>query len=149
MSSPTTCHDASAAPSGGAPIAHPRPPRGPALTVCGTCAGETRGGGEEARARQLSMVRGLAERRGTGLTVVDCLDACERGDVVVVRPSTAGRAAGGAPAWFQKLADAEAMATVGEWLDAGGPGVAPQPSALARFHIDDLPVDPDVEAVAD
>ena len=70
-----------------------------------------------------------------GLTLVDCLDACERGDVVVVRPSGPGRRAGGRPVWFERLAGDEVTDALGGWLADGGPGRAPLPATLAPCRI--------------
>lgn len=138
-----SCHDlALGASPTAAPPGGPTPRRRPGLTVCGSCAGETLGGGDKARDEQLRVLRDLADKNATPLTVVDCLDACERGDVVVVRPSAAGRAAGVAPVWLQWVAGPGAIADLGAWLAAGGPGEAAEPAGLEPLRI----VDPAVSA---
>ena len=78
---------------------------------------------------------------------MDCLDACERGDVVVVRPVPAARAAG--PAWFAQLAGDELTAALHSWIRAGGPGLAPLPDQLAPRAIStqaEVPPPPDAAA---
>lgn len=141
MALPASCHDQSlGAIRSPGERGRPAPRRVPGLTVCGTCAGESLGGPDDgARDEQMRVLRDLAGELGAALTVVDCLDACERGDVVVVRPSAAGRAIGAAPVWLQRLAGPSAMGELREWLAAGGPGVAAEPSGLERHRL----VDPD------
>lgn len=50
---------------------------------------------------------------------VNCLDACEQAIVIVVQPSTTGRAAGGRPVWLGLVNDPDATAT-------SRPGYAPE-----------------------
>jgi (2Fe-2S) ferredoxin len=59
--------------------------------------------------------------------VSDCLDACERSNVVVVTPSTRGRAAGARPAWLGDVLDEDTAEAIVEWVAAGGPGVSDPP----------------------
>ncbi|MGW4194685.1 hypothetical protein [Streptomyces sp. NPDC005004] len=65
--------------------------------------------------------------------VSECLDACERANVVVVQPSGAGRAAGGRPVWLGLVNDPAATEDIVEWVRAGGPGVAPLPEILGLY----------------
>lgn len=103
----------------------------PGLTACALCAGETLGDADPLAGGQLSRLRALADRGAARLTEVDCLDACERGDVVVARPSGPSRRAGVRPVWFERLSgDADTAALEG-WLRAGGPGARPLPRPLA------------------
>jgi (2Fe-2S) ferredoxin len=101
----------------------------PGLTACRLCAGETLAGvdplpgGQAARVAALSDVARLAG--------ADCLDECERGDVLVVRPGRRGRRAGRRPVWFERLAGDADTAALRGWLADGGPGRAPLPAALA------------------
>ena len=62
---------------------------------------------------------------------MECLDECERGDVVVARPTGPCRRAGAVPVWFEQLAGDDATAHLARWLGQGGPGSAPLPDALA------------------
>ncbi|MFD6142347.1 hypothetical protein [Promicromonospora sp. NPDC060271] len=107
----------------------------PGLTACSLCAGETLGendvpGGQLGRLRRLDA-GGVAR-----LTLSECLDECERGDVVVARPSGAGRAAAGRPVWFERLAGDEPTARLREWLQSGGPGIEDVPAELSPLIID-------------
>lgn len=107
----------------------PRPARTvPGITACGLCAGETLAATDTRPGGQLDRLHGIAETGDARLTVVDCLDECERGDVVVVRPVPAARAAG--PTWFEQLAGDELTDALHCWIRAGGPGRAPLPDRL-------------------
>jgi len=68
------------------------------------------------------------------LTLVDCLDECERGDVVVVRPCATVGAAGRAE-WFAGLAGDQATGALRAWVRAGGPGLSLLPPELASLHL--------------
>lgn len=99
-------------------------PAVPGLTACRLCAGETLGDADTHPGGQLGRVRDIAESGDARLTVVDCLDACERGDILVARPIPAVRAEQ-PPIWFERLAGDELTSALHRWLRAGGPGVAP------------------------
>jgi hypothetical protein len=92
---------------------------GPTLTVCRDCCCGTsrKHPGVDHRA-QLERFRAAPGR----LRVSDCLDACAYSNVVVVSPSTAGRAAGARPVWLFGVLDDETEAEVVAWVEAGGPG---------------------------
>jgi hypothetical protein len=111
---------------------HRDDPRPPGLTACGLCAGETLGEGPEG---QIGRLRDLAARDLASLHEVECLDQCNRGDVVVVRPCPSGRRRGGRPVWFSGLAGPDRTAELEEWLRAGGPGESVLPAALAPLRI--------------
>jgi (2Fe-2S) ferredoxin len=66
--------------------------------------------------------------------VTDCLDVCERSNVVVVSPSTAGRGAGGRPVWLGEVLHPDLVQAVVEWVRAGGPGFVEAPDEL-RHHV--------------
>lgn len=110
----------------------------PGLAVCGSCAGETAadepGLRELARQARLARYRGMEAAGYARLTVVDCLDQCGRGDVVVVRPA-AGRSQAGA-VWLAGATGEQALLELQGWLRDGGPGAAPLPTALAPLAID-------------
>lgn len=118
----------------------PEPVRGsvslPGLTACSLCAGETLGSGDPLPGGQADRLRGLAAAGVARLTFVECLDECERGDVVVARPTGHCRRAGVTPVWFERLAGTEATGALETWLRGGGPGSAPLPSALTELVID-------------
>ncbi|GII90651.1 hypothetical protein Ssi02_08820 [Sinosporangium siamense] len=67
--------------------------------------------------------------------VVDCLDVCEQANVIVVRPSREGRAAGGRPVWLGLVNQAEAADDIAAWVRAGGPGLADPPDILGLYMI--------------
>ncbi|MBD7950717.1 hypothetical protein H9652_09900 [Oerskovia sp. Sa4CUA1] len=106
----------------------------PGLTVCRLCVGETLGSSDPLSGGQLARVEAIAATGDAGLTLVDCLDACERGDVVVVRPAPAVRTEH-APVWFERLAGDAASESLHRWVRAGGPGRSPLPEDLAPLSI--------------
>lgn len=108
----------------------------PGLTACSLCAGETFGDSDPLPGGQLARLRRLETRGVARLTLSECLDECNRGDVVVARPTAAGRASGARPVWFERLAGDPATDALGAWLDGGGPGLAPLPAELDSRVID-------------
>ncbi len=108
----------------------------PGLTVCSLCAGETLGAGDRRVGGQLARLRDLERAGTTRLTLVECLDECERGDVVVVRPTRAARRRAHTPVWLERLSGDDATAALDGWLRAGGPGTAPVPTGLVGLVID-------------
>lgn len=111
----------------------PRPQ--PGLTACGLCAGETLGESDVRAGGQLGRLRDVAARGAAALHEVECLDQCNRGDVVVVRPCAAGRRRGGRPVWFSGLAGDEPTRLLEQWLRGGGPGESEMPPTLAAWRI--------------
>ena len=107
----------------------------PGLTVCRLCAGETLGASDPRPGGQLARVEAVAATGDAALTLVDCLDACERGDVVVVRPAPAARTEH-VPVWFERLAGDAPSDSLHRWVRAGGPGRSPVPEDLAPLRID-------------
>ncbi|WP_235564926.1 hypothetical protein [Modestobacter sp. Leaf380] len=104
-----------------------RGPATPMLTVCrGCCCGRTEKHPDVDHRAQLETL----QRAGARVRVVDCLDACERSNVVVVSPTPAGRAAGARPVWLGGVLDEETTAEVVQWVADGGPGVAEPPGFL-------------------
>ncbi|MEU1465090.1 (2Fe-2S) ferredoxin domain-containing protein [Streptomyces sp. NPDC005727] len=102
------------------------------VTVCrGCCCGTAKVPGVD-HAAQLATLRAelgvVAQVR-----VVNCLDACEQANVIVVQPSPDGRAEGGRPAWLGLVNDADATADIAAWVRAGGPGVAEPPDILDLY----------------
>ena len=108
----------------------------PGLTVCSLCAGETLGETDTTSGGQLARLRRLGAAGVARLTLSECLDECGRGDVVVARPSAAGREAAGRPVWFERLAGDEPTARLRQWLQIGGPGVEDVPEELVPLIID-------------
>ena len=115
--------------------AEPADSVGPGLTVCSLCAGETLGATDALPGGQLARLEQLAASGLTRLRRVECLDECERGDVVVVRPAANHRAAGAAPVWLERLAGADLTEVLARYLRDGGPGACPIPPALRALTI--------------
>ncbi|MQY34011.1 hypothetical protein SRB17_19770 [Streptomyces sp. RB17] len=81
-------------------------------------------------AAQLSLLR-KAVADAAQVRVTGCLDACEPADVIVVRPSPAGRAAGGRAVWLGLVHDSDAADDIATWIAAGGPARCARP---VRVH---------------
>ena len=69
-------------------------------------------------------------REEAPVRVSPCLDVCDQANVIVVQPSSVGRAAGGRPVWLGLVNHPDATEDVTAWVRAGGPGVAPRPEIL-------------------
>ena len=106
----------------------------PGLTACELCAGDTLRAADRHPGGQLGRLRALDTAGCARLATVECLDVCEE-DVLVVRPSPAGRRAGGRPTWFSRLAGDAATGELRSWLEAGGPGLAPLPASLSPLVV--------------
>ncbi|MFF2502585.1 (2Fe-2S) ferredoxin domain-containing protein [Streptomyces sp. NPDC058067] len=104
----------------------------PTVTVCrGCCCGSAKVPGLDHAAQLRGLREGLA---GTAkIRVTDCLDACERANVVVVQPSAAGRRAGGRPVWLGLVNDEDATADITAWIEGGGPGLTEPPGILDLY----------------
>lgn len=116
--------------------------RTPGLTACSLCVGETLEGVDLLEGGQAERLRRLAADGVATLAWVECLDECERGDVVVARPSPAARRTSGAarPVWFERLAGDAATSALASWLRSGGPGTElPEPIAPLTIDRGDRP----------
>ena len=107
----------------------------PGLTACSLCAGETLGARDPRDGGQLARLREIEARGLAGLTLSECLDRCERGDVVVVRPRPGRSRRDARPTWFERLAGDEPTRELADRLAAGGPGEAEVPAGLRRLRI--------------
>lgn len=103
------------------------------VTVCrGCCCGTT------AKVPRLDHEAQLAHLR-TALADIatirrtDCLDACERANVIVIQPSAEGRRAGGRPVWLGQVNDPDVAADITTWVTEGGPGLAEPPGVLDLY----------------
>ncbi|MEV0695817.1 (2Fe-2S) ferredoxin domain-containing protein [Streptomyces sp. NPDC050388] len=104
----------------------------PTVTVCrGCCCGTPKIGGLDHTA-QLRDLRQAVDGAAT-VRVTNCLDACERANVIVVQPSTAGRKAGGRPVWLGLVNDPDATTDITTWIKGGGPGLADPPGILDLY----------------
>ncbi|MFG2409525.1 (2Fe-2S) ferredoxin domain-containing protein [Streptomyces brevispora] len=105
----------------------------PTVTVCrGCCCGTA------AKIPRLDHEAQLADLRTSlaGVAMVrrvDCLDACERANVIVIQPSAEGRQAGGRPVWLGQVNDPGAAADITAWVTHGGPGLADPPDILDLY----------------
>lgn len=113
-----------------------RPEGAPRLTACSLCAGETLGGADPLPGGQRARLDRLQSEGVARVTYVECLDECERGDVVVARPGRAQRDRGAGPVWFERLAGDALTCELERWLRDGGPGAAGVPSPLAGLVIE-------------
>ena len=107
------------------------------VVLCrGCCCGSERRDPGTDHAAQLTWLRRLAVAhpgRVTGQTS-ECLGPCAQANVLVVRPSPAGRRRGGRPVWFAFVGDARALELLEGWIGAGGPGLAALPDEL-ELHV--------------
>jgi (2Fe-2S) ferredoxin len=104
----------------------------PTVTVCrGCCCGSPKVTGLDHTA-QLRDLRRALDGSAT-VRVTDCLDACERANVIVVQPSAAGRKAGGRPVWLGLVNDPDAIADITAWIEGGGPGLTEPPGILDLY----------------
>lgn len=62
-----------------------------------------------------------------------CLDACDQANVIVVQPSSTGRAAGARPVWLGLVNDSDATEDIVTWVQSGGPGITPMPPILDLY----------------
>ena len=101
---------------------------GPMVTVChGCCCGtERKHPGVDHAGLLAVLVEGVGDRGRVRTS--DCIDACERSNVVVVAPAPAGRRAGARPMWLAGVLDVDVVDGIVDWVRRGGPGLA-RPSA--------------------
>ncbi|MEU0880410.1 hypothetical protein ABZ345_17550 [Lentzea sp. NPDC005914] len=105
------------------------------LTVCrGCCCGTAKKHPDVNHEGQLDRLREAVgvER----LRVADCLDSCDHSNVVVVQPTPTARQAGARPVWLGGVLSDETVEHVVAWVQAGGPGRATMPDALAGNVLD-------------
>ncbi|MFF8577251.1 (2Fe-2S) ferredoxin domain-containing protein [Streptomyces albidoflavus] len=108
------------------------PAAGVTVTVCrGCCCGTRKVPGLD-HAAQLRELKQAIDGAAT-VRVTDCLDACERANVIVVQPSAVGRKAGGRPLWLGLVNDTDATADIVAWVESGGPGITEPPGILDLY----------------
>ncbi|MEY9872019.1 hypothetical protein ABH931_001493 [Streptacidiphilus sp. MAP12-33] len=104
----------------------------PTVTVCrGCCCGTPKIPRLDHAAQLRELRTALAD--SASVRVVDCLDACEQANVIVVQPSAEGRRAGGRPTWLGLVNDPGATADIATWTASGGPGLADPPDILDLY----------------
>ncbi|WP_234436254.1 (2Fe-2S) ferredoxin domain-containing protein [Streptomyces sp. NRRL S-813] len=107
-------------------------PRPCTLVVCrGCCCGNPRKHPGTDHAWQLDRLRAGAAEGGFQVRTTDCLGPCDQANVIVVQPSAAGRRAGGRAVWVGFATDDDCTDDLLRWAQAGGPGIAEPPPALA------------------
>ncbi len=107
------------------------------LVACrGCCCGSPEKKPDIAHDARLERLHRFADSDPSAVTVRTsaCLGPCEYADVVVVRPSAAGRHHGGRPVWFGFLDD-HALGRLQGWIATGGPGLAAVPDDLQLHEI--------------
>ncbi|MFH9294987.1 (2Fe-2S) ferredoxin domain-containing protein [Streptomyces sp. NPDC017520] len=103
----------------------------PTVTVCrGCCCGSPKIPGLDHTA-QLRDLRHALDGHAT-VRVTDCLDACERANVVV-QPSAEARRNGGRPVWLGLVNDPDATTDITTWVESGGPGITDPPDILDLY----------------
>jgi (2Fe-2S) ferredoxin len=110
-----------------------------AITVChGCCCGTESKHSDVDAVGHRAALREFAESSPdlVRVQVSDCLDACDRSNVLVVRPSAAGRRRGARPVWLGAVLRGEQVDAVTAWVRDGGPGVTDLPKPLRHlvFH---------------
>jgi hypothetical protein len=111
------------------------------LVVCrGCCCGDPRKHPGTDHRGQLDRLRSAAAASGRRFAVrtTDCLGPCDRANVIVVRPSRAGRLRGGRVTWIGWALDDDCSDDILRWATAGGPGLAEPPATLELqfFQVD-------------
>lgn len=104
------------------------------VTVCrGCCCGTAKIPGVDHAAQLATLKATLKAALGPRAQVraVNCLDACEQANVIVVQPSPA---AGGRPVWLGLVNDPDATADIVAWVRAGGLGLAEPPDILDLYQ---------------
>ncbi|MEV7234741.1 (2Fe-2S) ferredoxin domain-containing protein [Streptomyces sp. NPDC051020] len=104
----------------------------PTISVCRGCCCGTPKIPDVDHAGQLATLRRSLGEVAT-VRAVECLDACEQANVMVVQPSAEGRRAGGRPVWLGLVNDPDAVADIVTWVEAGGPGLADAPDILDLY----------------
>jgi (2Fe-2S) ferredoxin len=107
-------------------------PRSVTVTLCrGCCCGSAVKHPEVDHDATLEALRAAVEQSGAGvLRVVNCLDECERSNVVAVRRS---RPAGAEVLWFGPVNDQGATGALAQWLRGGAAGEVPEPLSDLLF----------------
>ena len=102
------------------------------VLVCrGCCCGSARKHRRTDHEAQLDELRAAsAEGGAVRLLVSDCLDQCDRSNVVLLRPDRAARRAGGKPLWLGEVLTSAQTLALGGWLRRGGPAAEGLPNVL-------------------
>lgn len=102
--------------------------RSPDVVLCrGCCCGTQDKHPAVDHAEQQRALQAATRPAGGRVVLADCLDACERSNVVVVRPRGRGSPR---PVWLGEVLEPARTAAVAAWVTAGGPGAAELPAVL-------------------
>nr|WP_241483283.1 (2Fe-2S) ferredoxin domain-containing protein [Nocardiopsis halophila] len=107
------------------------------LVVCrGCCCGTKKKVPGVDHKGQLKRLGGIEDHDGRSVPVrvSKCLGICFKANVVVVQPSSKGRASGGRPVWLGDFTEDGLLDELDDWIFEGGPGVVPVPDPL-RPHL--------------
>ncbi|MEV7601550.1 (2Fe-2S) ferredoxin domain-containing protein [Kitasatospora sp. NPDC089797] len=100
------------------------------VTVCrDCCCGSRTKHPDVDHAAQFERLRAAVGSAGR-VRASKCLDVCTQSNVVVVGPSSEGRAAGARPVWLGFVLMDGMIDDIAAWVAAGGPGVAEPPGLL-------------------
>ncbi|MER5636266.1 (2Fe-2S) ferredoxin domain-containing protein [Kitasatospora sp. NPDC002227] len=100
------------------------------VTVCrGCCCGTAAKHPGVDHAGQLERLKAGVGTAGR-VRAVNCIDACDHSNVVVVSPSSEGRRAGGRPVWLGWVLAEDMLDDICQWVRDGGPGLAEPPGVL-------------------
>ena len=101
------------------------------LLVCrGCCCGSADKHRRTDHEGQLEELRAAAGDGAVRVLVSDCLDQCDRSNVVVLRPSRSARKGGARPLWLGGVLAAQQTAALADWLRRGGPVAGAVPKAV-------------------
>jgi predicted metal-binding protein len=110
-----------------------RPPPTTVLLCRGCCCGTAAKHPDTDHLEQeLALERAAAEHPDVELRVVDCLDECDRSNVVVVRRH--GRPAKERDTWLGGVVTGKASRALVDWVADGAPEPAPAPLVGHRFR---------------
>ena len=111
----------------------PRPAGTTVLLCRGCCCGTTaKHPGADHLEQELALERAVGTRPDVELRVVDCLDECDRSNVVVVRRH--GRPPRERDTWLGGVVTATANRALLDWVEQGAPEPAPAPLVGHRFR---------------
>ena len=111
----------------------PRPAPSTVLLCRGCCCGTAaKHPGTDHDGQEQAVRDAVGARPDVELRVVDCLDECDRSNVVVLR--RAGRPARDRDTWLGGVLAGRATAALAAWLGDGAPEPVPAPLAGHRFR---------------
>ena len=106
------------------------------LLVCrGCCCGSTSKHRRTDHDGQVDDLRAAqADSDAVRVLVSDCLDQCERSNVVLLRPARAARRRGAKPMWLGGVLASAQTEALADWVRRGGPAAEGLPRALQALR---------------